>query len=119
MDFNYLDREGRAMTRQEVHQLPAAALAERSGVSLRILPNREALYEAVAEVMVQTIEAKRGSKTTMILPVGRVGQYPAFARKAAERGLDCRNLWTFNMDEFLDRNGRTVPERCGAEGATH
>ena len=25
MDFNYLDREGRAMTRQEVHQLPAAA----------------------------------------------------------------------------------------------
>lgn len=45
MDFNYLDREGRAMTRQEVHQLPAAALAERSGVSLRILPNREALYE--------------------------------------------------------------------------
>jgi glucosamine-6-phosphate deaminase len=110
MDFNYLDREGRAMTRQEVHQLPAAALAERSGVSLRILPDREALYEAIAEVMVQTIEAKRGSKTTMILPVGPVSQYPAFARKVAQRGLDCRNLWTFNMDEFLDRNGRTVPE---------
>ena len=110
MDFNYLDREGRAMTRQEVHQLPAAALAERSGVSLRILPDREALYEAIAEVMVQTIEAKQGSKTTMILPVGPMGQYPAFARKVTQRGLDCRNLWTFNMDEFLDRNGRTVLE---------
>jgi 6-phosphogluconolactonase/glucosamine-6-phosphate isomerase/deaminase len=24
--------------------------------------------------------------------------------------VDCRRLHTFNMDEFLDRNGRTVPE---------
>ena len=85
------------MTRHEVHQLPAEALAERSGVSLQILPDREALYEAVADVMVETIEAKQGSKTTMILPVGPVGQYPDFARKVAQRGLDCRNLWTFNM----------------------
>lgn len=110
MDSIYLDKHGRAMTRQEVHQLPAEALAERSAVPFRILPDREALYEAIADVMVQTIEAKRGAKTTMILPVGPVGQYPAFARKAAERCLDCRNVWTFNMDEFLDRNGHTVPE---------
>lgn len=110
MDSMYVDKQGRAMTRQQVHQLPAEALAERSAVSFRILPDRAALYEAIAEVMVQTIEAKREAKTTMILPVGPVGQYPAFARKVAQRGLDCRNLWTFNMDEFLDRNGRTVPE---------
>ncbi len=103
-----MDRHGHAMTRQEVHGLPAEALAERSGIPLHILPDREALYEAVAEVMVEMIEAnnKQGAKTTMILPVGPVGQYPVFARKVAERGVDCRNLWTFNMDEFLDRNGR-------------
>jgi len=110
MDYDYVDKHGHAMTRQEVHELPMEALGERSGIPLHILPEREALYGAVADVMIETIEANRGAKTTMILPVGPVGQYPVFARKVAQRGLDCRNLWTFNMDEFLDRNGRTVPE---------
>ena len=110
MDCTYVDQHGRAMTRQEVHQLPAESLSERAGIPLHILPDRQTLYDAIAEVMVETIAAKQGAKVTMILPVGPVGQYPAFARKVAERGLDCRNLWTFNMDEFLDRNGRTVAE---------
>src|SRR3990172_1486833 len=112
MDSIYVDRRGCAMTRQEVHGLPAEALSERSGIPFSILPDREALYEAVAEVMIDSIETnnKQGAKTTMILPVGPVGQYPVFARKVAERGIDCRGLWTFNMDEFLDRNGRTIPE---------
>jgi glucosamine-6-phosphate deaminase len=98
------------MTRDEVHGLPEEALSDRSGVPLRILPDRPTLYEAVADAMIEAIEARKGAKVTMILPVGPVGQYPAFARSVARRGVDCRNLWTFNMDEFLDRNGRTVPE---------
>lgn len=112
MDTSYVDRLGRAMTRPQVHAVPAEALAERSGIPVHILPDRDALYDAVAEVMIEVLEAnnRRGGKTTMILPVGPVGQYPAFARKVGERGLDCRNLWTFNMDEFLDRNGRTIPQ---------
>jgi glucosamine-6-phosphate deaminase len=112
MESRYVDRHGRPMTRQEVHGLPPEALAERSGIPVHILPDRAALYEAIAEVMIETVEAnnRRRAKTTMILPVGPVGQYPAFARKVAERGVDCRHLWTFNMDEFLDRNGRTIPE---------
>jgi glucosamine-6-phosphate deaminase len=112
MGCNHADKHGLPMTRQQVHCLPAESLAERSGIPVHILPDREALHEAVAEVMVEVIEAnnKRGAKTTMILPVGPVGQYPAFARKVTERGIDCHDLWTFNMDEFLDRNGRTIPE---------
>lgn len=110
MKHDYSDRYGCAMSQQEVHALPAEVLAERSAAPLHILPDREALYEAIAEVMVKTIEAKQRAKVTMILPVGPVGQYPAFARKVRQRNVDCRNLWTFNMDEFLDRNGRTIPE---------
>ena len=110
MECIYLDKHGHALTRREVHAMPAEALTERSGTALHILPDRQTLYEAVADAMIETIEAKRGAETTMILPVGPVGQYPAFARKVTERGLDCRGLWTLNMDEFLDRNGRTVPE---------
>jgi glucosamine-6-phosphate deaminase len=112
MGSTYVDRHDHPMTRQEVHGLPPETLAERSGIPFCILPDREALYEAVAEVMIDSIEAnnKQRAKTTMILPVGPLGQYPVFARKVAERGIDCRGLWTFNMDEFLDRNGRTIPE---------
>lgn len=110
MEATYADKHGQALSQREVHLLPPETLAERSGIPLHIFPDREALYEAVADVMIETIEAKKGARTTMILPVGPVGQYPAFARKVAERGLDCRGLWTFNMDEFLDRNGRRVPE---------
>lgn len=110
MRCDYVDRDGRPMTRQEVHALPPEELAQRSGIALRILPDRSALYEAIAEVMIDVVVAKRGGKVTMILPVGPVGQYPAFAQKVNQRGVDCRNLWTFNMDEFLDRNGRTIPQ---------
>ncbi|MFC1452051.1 6-phosphogluconolactonase [Verrucomicrobiota bacterium] len=98
------------MTREEVHGLPAEQLEFRSGIPVRILPDTDHLYEAVAEVMIEKIVNSTASATTMILPVGPVGQYPAFARKVAERGIDCRKLRTFNMDEFLDRNGRTVSE---------
>ena len=110
MECIYVDNRGKALSRREVHLLPTEALAERSGIPLHIFTDRGALYEAIAEAMIETIEAKKGAKVTMILPVGPVGQYPVFARKVAERGIDCRGLWTFNMDEFLDRNGRTVPE---------
>jgi glucosamine-6-phosphate deaminase len=98
------------MTRAEVYALPPEELAERSGIALRILPTREAVYAAIAEVMLDTLAARKGGKVTMILPVGPIGQYPAFAEKVGQRGIDCRSLWTFNMDEFLDRNGRTIPE---------
>jgi glucosamine-6-phosphate deaminase len=106
----YRDRDGNAMTRAEVHALPPEALAGRCGLPVRILPDNDALYDAIADVMVDTIRQAQGGKVTMILPVGPIGQYPVFARKVAEQRLDCRNLWTFNMDEFIDRTGRTVPE---------
>lgn len=97
------------MTRSEIFTLPDEDLAARSGIPVNILPTTADIYDRIAEIMAGTIAARKGKKTTMILPVGPVGQYPAFARKVRELGLDCRRLWTFNMDEFLDRNGRTVP----------
>ena len=110
MAKEYRDKDGKSLTQEEVHALPPKELGPRSGIAVNILPDSEALYEAVATVMIDTILANEGKKTTMVLPVGPVGQYPVFARKVREHGVDCRNLWTFNMDEFLDRNGRTIPE---------
>ena len=109
MERDYRDRNGAVLTRQQAQLLPTGDLDERSGLPVRVCPSADSLYDAIAEVMIDTIVAKQGAKVTMILPVGPVGQYPVFARKVAERGVDCRNVWTFNMDEFLDRNGRTIP----------
>ncbi len=108
MEREYRDKEGRLLTKEEVQLLPPEELQDRSGLPVNILPDTDRLYDSIAEVMVETIEQKKGDKVTMILPVGPTGQYPLFAGKVAERGIDCRNLWTFNMDEFLDRNGRTI-----------
>ena len=108
MTSEYRDAAGVAMTRQEVQALPPEALAERSGKNLLICESHEALYEALAEGMIEVVKAARGGPVTMILPVGPTLHYPVFARKVAEAGADLSNLRTFNMDEFLDRNGRTV-----------
>ncbi|NIA06383.1 MAG: hypothetical protein GWP14_01895 [Actinobacteria bacterium] len=108
MQREYRDRDGKLMTGDEVHRLAAQELAARSSMAVNIVDNTESLYEAIAEVMVKAILDKNGQKVTMILPVGPMGQYPVFARKVKERGINCRNLWTFNMDEFLDRNGKTI-----------
>jgi len=110
MQREYRDRKGALLTTEQVDTLPPGQLAERSGIPLTVLPDTDSLYDAIAEVMVETVVRRQGKKVTMILPVGPIGQYPVFARKVTERGIDCRNLWTFNMDEFLDRNGRTIPE---------
>lgn len=110
MEREYRDKNGKPMTKEEVELLPLEELSERSALAINIPADSDSLYDAIADVMVETIEGKKGQKVTMILPVGPVGQYPVFARKIKERGIDCRNLWTFNMDEFLDRNGRTIPQ---------
>ena len=109
MTAEYHDKHGNRLSKEEVCLMPPERLAEMSGIPVNILPDNGASYDAVAEIMIETILAKQGEKVTMILPVGPVGQYPVFASKVKERGIDCRNLWTFNMDEFLDRNGRTIP----------
>ena len=110
MTQEYFDYRDNRMTREEVLSLPPDELSDRSGIPVSILADTYALYDAIADVMIDVVEQKQGSKSTMILPVGPVGQYPAFARKIRARNIDCRNLWTFNMDEFLDRNGRALPE---------
>jgi glucosamine-6-phosphate deaminase len=106
----YFDKDGKKMTKEEVQQLPPEELEPRSGIPVKVLPDYESLYDAVAEMMIRFIEEKKGEKVTMILPVGPTQQYPVFAKKVNERGISLKNLWTFNMDEFLDRNGKTIPE---------
>ena len=106
----YFAKDGTAMTKEEVQQLQPEELESRSGIPVTSLPDYEVLYDAVAEMLVQFIKESGGKKVTMILPVGPTQQYPLFAKKINERSVSLKNLWTFNMDEFLDRKGKTIPE---------
>lgn len=106
----YIDKNGHSLTREAVQTIPSEKLRDYTAIPIEIMPTHAALYEAIAEIMIETITSQKGKKTTMILPVGPTAQYPLFAKKVKEKHIDCRNLFTFNMDEFLDRTGRTIPE---------
>jgi len=111
MNRIYLDKDGHFLTREAVQKIPPEKLRDYTDIPVNILPTHDALYEAIAEIMIETIVSKKGKKTTMILPVGPTAQYPLFAKKVKERHIDCGNVYTFNMDEFLDRKGRTISEK--------
>ena len=106
----YIDKNGHPLSRETVQKIPPEKFRDYTDIPINILSTHAALYEAIAEIMIETIVSKKGKKTTMILPVGPTAQYPLFAKKVKERHIDCRNLFTFNMDEFLDRTGRTISE---------
>jgi glucosamine-6-phosphate deaminase len=51
-----------------------------------------------------------GEPTRWILPVGPKAQYPLLAKICNEERISWKNAYIFHMDEFLDWQGRPVPE---------
>ena len=45
-----------------------------------------------------------GEKTVCILPVGPVAQYRIFVNLVNKYRLSLKNVYIFNMDEYLDDN---------------
>ncbi|MHB1134051.1 MAG: sugar phosphate isomerase family [Chloroflexota bacterium] len=92
--------------------VPWQEIDDWSPLRVVVHPNWGAVMRTLAESMVATIEANnRLSKpTTLILPVGPVGQYPLVAEMSNQRRVSWRRVWTFNMDEYLDWQGRLIPE---------
>jgi glucosamine-6-phosphate deaminase len=52
---------------------------------------------------------RRGEPTRLILPVGPVAQYRQVIEVSNRERLSWKNVHAFNMDEFLDWQGRPVP----------
>jgi glucosamine-6-phosphate deaminase len=95
----------------EYLQIPAAELARASKVSLHILPDLPALYQHFARSIAGEIEANNrlGNLTRLILPVGPLGQFPILADICNRERISWKNVFTFNMDEYCDWQGRVVP----------
>ena len=62
------------------------------------------------EIALKIKEAKeRGEKLAMILPVGPMGMYRWAAYFLNEWNVKCDHVYTFNMDEWADSEGNTLP----------
>ena len=101
------------MTNDEILRLTALSPAEleRSArIPFRIVPDFDALMEDFARAILDEIRAgnARGEPVRLILPIGPVAQYRRVVEASNREGLSWKNVHTFNMDEFLDWEGRPI-----------
>ena len=62
------------------------------------------------EIALQIKSARdRGEKLAMIIPVGPMGMYKWAVYFLKEWNISCDHVTTFNMDEWADENGDTLP----------
>jgi glucosamine-6-phosphate deaminase len=92
-------------------KLPTHRLPLESKIPLTILADIEVLYEHFARSIANEIQNNNqiGRPTRLILPVGPVGQYPILARICNQEQISWKNVYTFNMDEYCDWQGRAIP----------
>lgn len=92
-------------------ELPVEELREKGRMPFRLLPDRAALLDDFARSIAGLIQTRNrsGKPTRMILPVGPVAHYPALVGICNRERISWKNVFTFNMDEFLDWQGRPIP----------
>ena len=97
---------------KEMLSMSAEELQAASQYPLRIIPTKQELYQWLARQMADEIKAnnEKGEPTRWILPVGPKGQYPILAKICNEERISWKNVYAFHMDEWLDWQGRPVPE---------
>ncbi|MBO5930532.1 MAG: glucosamine-6-phosphate isomerase, partial [Clostridia bacterium] len=62
------------------------------------------------EIALKIKEARdKGEKLAMILPVGPMGMYRWAVYFLKEWNVSCSHVYTFNMDEWADADGNTLP----------
>jgi glucosamine-6-phosphate deaminase len=92
-------------------RIPADRLSEGHTVSLRVVPDMQALAHAMARDMADLIQtaSQAGRRPTLIIPVGPVDQFPLLAELINRERLSLRETVLINMDEYLDERDRWLP----------
>ena len=67
----------------------------------------EKMGNAIADEIEQSGRAKQ--PLAIILPVGPMGMYKTVVRRLKRSKTSCDHVTTFNMDEWSDRDGNTMP----------
>ncbi|MEE9539973.1 MAG: hypothetical protein V3V85_00590 [Candidatus Thorarchaeota archaeon] len=96
---------------QDILAIPIERLAQASKVGVEILPDTRALHQHFARSIADEIKRNNelGQPTCLILPVGPTAHYPLLAEICNKERISWNNTYTFNMDEYLDWQGRPIP----------
>jgi len=102
----------KAKDMEKLLTMPAEEIDNWSPVKVVILPDTDTLYRTFARSIADKIKANNeaGKLTKLVLPVGPTPQYPILAEISNKEEISWEDVWTFNMDEYLDWQGRPVPE---------
>jgi glucosamine-6-phosphate deaminase len=103
------------MVTENILRLTALSVDElrrQARVPFRLLPDRDALLRDMADAILAEVRAhnRRNEPTRLILPVGPVSQYRRVVEESNREGLSWRRVHVFAMDEFLDWQGRPIPQ---------
>ncbi|HVU33237.1 MAG TPA: hypothetical protein VHE61_07365 [Opitutaceae bacterium] len=91
--------------------LPVSRLRRAARVKFRIVRDPPALIEDFAQAILRELREghRRKEPVRLILPIGPVAQYRRVVEVCNRERISWRNVYTFNMDEFLDWEGRPIP----------
>ena len=86
------------------YHISEEALGEGAKTPLVKMKSSEEVFRAMADKMADCILANNaaGRHTAFICPVGPVGQYPFFVERVNKERISLKNVWFFNMDEYLE-----------------
>jgi glucosamine-6-phosphate deaminase len=76
------------------------------------MPDIAAVHADFARTLADAIAARnrRGEPSRLILPIGPIAPYPILCDISNREGISWRNVHIFQMDEWLDWQGRLIPE---------
>jgi glucosamine-6-phosphate deaminase len=88
----------------EFYNIDEKELGKNSKIDLEIMETEVDMYHDMARVMFDEINKNnnKGKKTVFICPVGPVGQYKRFVELVNKYRLNLKNVYFFNMDEYLN-----------------
>lgn len=89
--------------RHEYYSYTKEELLRAPRIPLYCYETKDEVFRQMAAEMAELIEEHnaRGERTVFICPVGPIGQYPYFVELVNERRISLKNVWFFNMDEYL------------------
>ena len=98
------------MTLEEQLSLRVEELVHRARMGFRLFPDVASMMDYMARSMADEIRNRnsRGEPTRWILPVGPVAQYPRLVEITNRERISWKNVFTFQMDEFLDWQARPL-----------
>ncbi len=96
---------------KKFEEITKEELGAGSPIGLELAGTEEDLYYHMATDMLEHILAnnEKGKNTVFIVPVGPVGQYRKLAKMCNRKRVSLKNVWFFNMDEYLDEKDVPIP----------